>query len=1017
MAVLAAAGSVARAEDGRLPKVVWQGGDEDDRLFALAALGLRPGMTFTEADLALGLKAVRLTDRFREVKGRLTMEDGQTVIRLELTPWPELRQWSLEGTLPVPLRIELLPGLRKGMRMGDLRLEQFRSDAERRLRESGYPRAQVKARRGDDGLRVVFELVPGEPDLVRRVVFKGDGGEYGSERLLRLLRAQPGKTLCTESYRHEATVRVRQRFLKDKRYQGQAEVTFAADGTLTLTARPGPVVQLRAEGQGLGWKNLKELVPLARSERYSPELLDAGSRALVRFLRGKGYLDAEVTHRTEVLRGSAEAPQEIRIIYVLSAGQRLAVNGVNFQRNTEIDSRELEKAAALPSSWFWPWRTWWTTDLINATEERVKNLYRSRGYADVSLRRMPFQVDGNKGKLVLQMREGNVRRVESARLDLPADPGFDGWYLAESLTALFTDRPVKGVAEAPGRRRYRSDRAALDGMVGRIEEVTGPQPTVRRFVLTLEHSLPLQRADLAQMINTLRQRLSVLGSQKPAHKLTITQGSEGSLVVVDVPPQALSRVRRMVVRGSDETAARAILRRAQMEPGTPLSSDRLATAQVQVGGLGGLEQVELSSLVETQPGNEPWKEGDLLLKVGERSKWIFSSGFGYDKTQGYHFDVGVQRLNVGGMGRSLDFGFRAGDATLDNPTLRKWFPTGDFTRSVDMYRIGYQDPWFSPSWARRWLPEQTQLNSEVAYLEERRSAYQIRRRRLLGGLDWTTPSGLMFQAGYRFERAEVSAAPGSNIQTNDLALMARIPGRSIISAPYFQMIRDNRDNRLDPTTGTYGVVRFEFANQFFGTSPNSSFIKLDLRHQWNWAFGTRGSNGIVSLGLRVGVARPTASTAEELPLSERFFAGGPGTHRGVEPDSLGPMGAVPLRGGPPSFPPLLDAHGNPLYQIISLGGQGLALVNLEYRFPTWWPVLWGEVFVDSGQVYQGLKRSQAAGFPPFRTALGLGLIFKLGIPIKLEYAADVKRILGQPRTPLERETQLKSLLVSAGFQF
>ncbi|MCX6546960.1 MAG: BamA/TamA family outer membrane protein, partial [Acidobacteria bacterium] len=105
---------------------------------------------------------------------------------------------------------------------------------------------------------------------------------------------------------------------------------------------------------------------------------------------------------------------------------------------------------------------------------------------------------------------------------------------------------------------------------------------------------------------------------------------------------------------------------------------------------------------------------------------------------------------------------------------------------------------------------------------------------------------------------------------------------------------------------------------------------------------------------------------------------------------------------------------------IPLGGQGLVVVNLEYRFPLFGTQsLWGELFLDSGQVYRSLKAQAGVQtpFPPLRTTLGLGLILKLGFPLKLEYAADWKRILGRPRTQDERDTQLKSLLISAGFQF
>ncbi|MDP2875635.1 MAG: BamA/TamA family outer membrane protein, partial [Holophaga sp.] len=442
--------------------------------------------------------------------------------------------------------------------------------------------------------------------------------------------------------------------------------------------------------------------------------------------------------------------------------------------------------------------------------------------------------------------------------------------------------------------------------------------------------------------------------------------------------------------------------------------------QAQVGNMGVMEQVDLLALTEV--GDEvpsPWKDGDLLLKVTERSPWIFSSGFGYDKSQGYHLDLGVQRLNVGGMGRTLDFGIRAGDATIQNPTLRKWFPTGEFTRSVDMYRLGYMDPRLAPAILDAWLPDRTQFDAEAAYIDEQRSVYMLRRRRASFGLEWNLGLESVVQAGYRFERTEVRPLSSSGISDQELANVAGFPaGGVIISAPYFQVVRDRRDNRLDPTSGTFTAARFEFANQLFGTSSNSSFVKLDLRHQWNWALGYRASAGVISLGLRVGLARPTASSAEDLPLAERFFAGGPGTHRGVEPDSLGAIGEVELTGPAPAFTPLLDANGNQRTLSIPLGGQGLALLNLEYRFPLWAPVFWGEVFVDSGQIYQSLRdRGLSPRFPPLRTAVGAGLILKIGLPIKLEYAVDIKRILGRPRTNLERDTQLKSLLVSAGFQF
>ncbi len=274
------------------------------------------------------------------------------------------------------------------------------------------------------------------------------------------------------------------------------------------------------------------------------------------------------------------------------------------------------------------------------------------------------------------------------------------------------------------------------------------------------------------------------------------------------------------------------------------------------------------------------------------------------------------------------------------------------------------------------------------------------------------------QLGYRFERVEVAANTDSDghplYRKEDLVLIARTPDRSIISAPYLQVAVDRRDRPYDPTQGTFFLGKLELANQAFGTSTNSSFVKLDLRHQWNWPVGFHAENGVVMASARLGLARPTAQSAKDLPLSERFFGGGSFTVRGVEPDMLGDIQRT-------------DSLGHELAQPIPLGGQALVVMNLEYRFPLFgMQSVWAEVFVDSGQVYRSLatetdptdpQKSIRPSFPALRTTLGAGLILKLGFPLKLEYAADWKRILGRPRTQNERDTQLKSLLISAGFQF
>jgi outer membrane protein assembly factor BamA len=563
-----------------------------------------------------------------------------------------------------------------------------------------------------------------------------------------------------------------------------------------------------------------------------------------------------------------------------------------------------------------------------------------------------------------------------------------------------------------------------------------------QMTLTLNRPVPLNKADFFKVYTAIRQKhLVPLGVIRPTLRSQVEEGEGASGILIEVPAQPTEQVDRVVVQGSDKTRAKAVLREIPLQAGDPLDQDKLSQAQGRLGALGAFSRVEVTSLAE--PAREtgppsPWKPGDLLFRAEERSPWVVTNSFGYDRTQGYYIGTDVQRLNVGGMGRTLDFDVRAGNGTIHNPTLQRIFSTGQYTNSLDSFTIGYTDPWFIPDWI---LPDNTSFRLEGGYTEEQRYIYYVHRRRVLSSLMWSVGNRVRIEVGYRFERVNVTAnVPGLDPET--LAIIARYPLESIISAPYFQWVRDTRDNAFDPTSGMYSVARLEAASQFFLTSKNSSFLKLDLRNQWTWPVGYKAEAGVVALGLRVGIARPTASTSQELPLSERFSGGGSGSERGVQPDFLGPTTFVPVFNSDGSYQyvpgTIIQAQ-----QQIPLGGQALVAANLEYRFPLWSKTVWGELFVDSAQVYESVVGSNQPGqptlipthdqtglptslqigaptgaqtptYPPLRTAVGLGLIFKLGIPVKFEYAGDVNRILGRPR---DTSTQLKNVLVSAGFQF
>jgi outer membrane protein insertion porin family len=121
---------------------------------------------------------------------------------------------------------------------------------------------------------------------------------------------------------------------------------------------------------------------------------------------------------------------------------------------------------------------------------------------------------------------------------------------------------------------------------------------------------------------------------------------------------------------------------------------------------------------------------------------------------------------------------------------------------------------------------------------------------------------------------------------------------------------------------------------------------------------------------------------EDLPASERFFAGGDTTIRGFALDTVG-------------APNTISANGFPT------GGNAVVIFNGELRAPVWRD-LGAVVFVDGGNVF---RRVTEFDFGELRGSVGFGVRYKSPIgPIRVDlgFKLDRREILGrlEPRTAL-----------------
>ena len=122
--------------------------------------------------------------------------------------------------------------------------------------------------------------------------------------------------------------------------------------------------------------------------------------------------------------------------------------------------------------------------------------------------------------------------------------------------------------------------------------------------------------------------------------------------------------------------------------------------------------------------------------------------------------------------------------------------------------------------------------------------------------------------------------------------------------------------------------------------------------------------------------RPVVNVVDNLPQSERFFAGGDTTVRGFALDRLG------VQHIPPRPNDTLDKDGFPL------GGNGLVVLNAELREPLRWGVS-AVGFIDGGNVF---ARPSDIDLTTLRSSVGFGIRWKSPLgPFRIDYGFKVNR--------------------------
>jgi translocation and assembly module TamA len=212
-----------------------------------------------------------------------------------------------------------------------------------------------------------------------------------------------------------------------------------------------------------------------------------------------------------------------------------------------------------------------------------------------------------------------------------------------------------------------------------------------------------------------------------------------------------------------------------------------------------------------------------------------------------------------------------------------------------------------------------------------------------------------------------------------LPLIDRTFTQFLVSSFSASVIRDTRDDQVDPASGEYMSGNGQIAARALGSEVG--FVKSFVTAQLFRTLPT--ANRIVLAGnARLGMATGF-TTLEQLPASERFFAGGDTTVRGFALDRLG-VRHVPSQPGD-----TVDSEGLPI------GGNGLVIFNAELRAGVGGgSQLVG--FFDTGNVF---ARAAEIDFGELRSAVGGGVRYKSPFgPIRFDLGFKVRRQPGEGLT-------------------
>ncbi len=610
--------------------------------------------------------------------------------------------------------------------------------------------------------------------------------------------------------------------------------------------------------------------------------------------------------------------------------------------------------------------------LLDRAEQELKRQYLSRGLYGVEVKTTVTPVERNRVNVLIAVDEGETARIRSIRftgnkafsdstlrseIEL-STPGWLTWYTKRDQYA----RP-KLAGDLEALRSYYLNRGYLDFNIEStqvsispdkkdihvtINLIEGERYTVSQVKLAgellgldeeLRALIDVKAGDTfnAERFNAISKRmtdrLGALGYAFASANAVPEANREKREVAFTffIDPGRRVYVRRVNVAGNSRTRDDVIRREVRQYESAWFDAEKVRLSRDRIDRLGYFEKVE----VETPAVPGSFDQVDVNFNIKERPTGQIQAGAGFSSTEKLVLQASYSQQNVLGSGHAISVELNTSRAT----------------RTI---ALAHTDPYVTLDGISRTIEifdrksDLARLNLGTVDLETRGGAVRF-------GVPFTEFDTVFFGLGYE----------GTKIGLTDISPQVyKDYVRDFGSSPdavtaTVGWARDNRDNLLVPSRGTYQRAFLESALP----ALDLRYYRLTYQHQRYLPVTSKFTlafNGEIGYG--------DSYSGKPYPVFKHFYAGGIGSVRGYDGGSLGPR----------------DLAGN------ALGGTRRINFAIEALSPL--PgadrTLRALAFLDGGQVWGPDDKVRFSDFR-FSTGLGIAWISPIG-PMKLSYAFPLK---------------------------